>query len=349
MQPLPRQLLPDGTLPAAALQSRTRKGGTRVIPVIDASYDAAMHGDAVVQTPPDTRPIPCEFVSGGERCRGCLYLPAGDPPYPCVVMAHGFGASADGPLGHLGRRLVRSGIAGFAFDYRHFGDSDGHPRLVLNMKRALADWSAAIAYVRGREDIDPDLVGLWGSSMSGGQVLAVAASDHRIAAVVAQVPYANGISLVRAAGPRGLMRMLPAIARDLIRGLMRRPPYLVEGIGTSGHSAMVNVDADLYETLAGQAPGWRNRIAARSLLEIYRFRPIRLAPAIRCPLLVVLTYRDGLAPSNIAMRAAEELPYIELAMFQADHFDLYAGETYERAVRTELRFFTHHFRRAHSE
>jgi dienelactone hydrolase len=302
-----------------------------------------MSMEAAEETLQNVQATACEFDSGGETCRGYFYRPAGDPPFPCVVMAHGFGASPDGPLGEMGRRLARAGISGFAFDFRHFGVSDGQPRLVLNMARALSDWTAATAYARGREEVDPKRVGLWGSSMSGGQVLAVAARDRSIAAAVAQVPYVDGLALARAAGPRRLTRMLPAVARDALRALTRRPPYLVEGLGAHGHSALVNVPPGLYETLADRAPSWRNQIAARSLLQLYTFRPIRLAPAIRCPLLVVLTYKDGVAPSNVAMRTAEQLPYIELAMFQADHFDLYAGDTYERAVRTEIRFFAHHF------
>ncbi len=49
------------------------------------------------------------------------------------------------------------------------------------------------------------------------------------------------------------------------------------------------------------------------------------------------------------MRAARGLPYIELALFHGRHFDLYGGETYERAVRTEVRFFRHHFDKSKAE
>ncbi len=103
---------------------------------------------------------------------------------------------------------------------------------------------------------------------------------------------------------------------------------------------------DLYASLVESIPNWVNKVNASSLLDIYRFRPIREAHQIRCPLLVVLVYRDLIAPEQDAMQAAHKLPYIELAMFKGRHFDLYAGEIYERAVQTEVRFFTHHFERA---
>lgn len=291
----------------------------------------------------DLEVAPCEFESDGLICRGYFYSPRAEPPYPCVVMTHGFGASPDGPLGDIARRLAAAGVSAFAFDFRHFGVSDGRPRQVLDIEGHLSDWGAAIAYVRGRDRVDPSRVGLWGSSLSGGEVLAVAARDHTLAAVVAQVPYADGHSIARAIGLRQHLRMMPAIVRDLIRAATGQPPYLIEGIGSSGRSAMVLVGADDLQELTSRAPSWPNRMAARSLLPLYRFRPIQLASQIRCPLLVVLTYQDGISPSDVAAQAAEALPYVELAMFQAEHFDLYAGDTYERAVRTEVRFFGYHF------
>jgi uncharacterized protein len=164
----------------------------------------------------------CEFDSGGVRCRGWFYRPDSEPPHACVVMAHGFGAAPHGPLGHVARRFADAGIAAFAFDYRHFGASDGEPRAVLNVRRQLEDWAAAIDYVRSRTDVDSSRVGLWGSSLSGGQVIAVAARDHRVAAAVSQVPYCNGWAVARAAGLKRNLRLLPAVALDLVRAAAGR-------------------------------------------------------------------------------------------------------------------------------
>jgi pimeloyl-ACP methyl ester carboxylesterase len=286
----------------------------------------------------------CEFSSSGIRCRGWFFEPECRRSAGCVVMAHGFGASPDGPLGRTARRFATAGIAAFAFDYRHFGASDGHPRELLDIERQLDDWNAAIAYVRTRDDVDPALIGLWGSSLSGGQVLCVAAADRAIAAVVAQVPYTDGYSLARAAGLRHHMKMLPAIVLDSMRAATGRPPFMISGLGAPGDSAAVQTRvSDTYETVLARAPSWSNRVNASSVLQIYRFRPARIARQIRCPLLVVLSHRDHLAPAHVTMRAAQGLPYIELAMFPAQHFELYSGEIFERAVATETSFFLHHF------
>jgi fermentation-respiration switch protein FrsA (DUF1100 family) len=288
-----------------------------------------------------------EFSSGGTRCRGWFFEPLEGPARGCVILAHGFGAAPDGPLGQTARRFAAAGMAALAFDFRHFGISDGEPRQVLNVERQLEDWAAAIAYVRSRGDIDPRLIGLWGSSLSGGQVLAIAARDHGIAAVVSQAPFADGISVARAAGLRHHVRTAPAVIRDLLRTATGRSPYLIDAIGPPGEASAVTARfTDMYYDLVTSAPSWVNKINASYLLDMYRFRPIRLAHEIQCPLLVVLVYHDLIAPSDVTMRVAQSLPYVELALFHGRHFDLYVGEMYERAVRTETQFFIHQFARA---
>ena len=80
------------------------------------------------------------------------------------------------------------------FDYRCLGSSEGEPRQLYDNKAQLEDWRAAIAYARGHDQVDPESIALWGTSTSGGHVVQLAAEDARIAAVVAQVPFADGLA-----------------------------------------------------------------------------------------------------------------------------------------------------------
>src|SRR3546814_5061771 len=64
------------------------------------------------------------------------------------------------------------------FRSRHFGDSEGQPRQLLSIKRQLADWDAAIAFVKGRSDLDPTRIAVWGSSFGGGHAITVARSEE---------------------------------------------------------------------------------------------------------------------------------------------------------------------------
>jgi hypothetical protein len=41
------------------------------------------------------------------------------------------------------QRFAAAGYYALVFDYRHFGDSDGEPRRLLDIKRQLQDWRRA--------------------------------------------------------------------------------------------------------------------------------------------------------------------------------------------------------------
>jgi cephalosporin-C deacetylase-like acetyl esterase len=46
--------------------------------------------------------------------------------------------------------------------------------------------------LQGEPGIDPDRIGVWGSSFAGGNVIVTAALDSRVKAVVGQVPAISG-------------------------------------------------------------------------------------------------------------------------------------------------------------
>ena len=72
----------------------------------------------------------------GVRCAAWLYRPDGEGPHPCVVMAHGFSATRSDSLPPYAEAFAAAGLAVLLFDYRCFGDSDGEPRQLLDVKPA---------------------------------------------------------------------------------------------------------------------------------------------------------------------------------------------------------------------
>ena len=128
------------------------------------------------------------FPSAGVECSAWLYLPEGGPA-PVIVMAHGLGGVRGMRLDAYAERFCAAGYACLVFDYRHFGDSDGQPRQLLDIGRQLDDWAAAIAYARSLKMVDRSRVVLWGTSFGGGHVIVAAARDRNIAAVVSQTAY----------------------------------------------------------------------------------------------------------------------------------------------------------------
>jgi dienelactone hydrolase len=58
-----------------------------------------------------------------------------------------------------------------AYDHRSFGDSEGEPRQELDPWLQVRDYRHAITYAETLKDVDPDRVGIWGTSYAGGHVL----------------------------------------------------------------------------------------------------------------------------------------------------------------------------------
>ena len=113
------------------------------------------------------------FTSRGQLCAGWFYRADVEGRAPVVVMAHGLAAVKEMRLDAYAERFAAAGFHVLVFDYRHFGDSEGSPRQLLDIKKQHQDWTAAVTYARTRPDVDGTRVALWGSSLSGGHVLAL--------------------------------------------------------------------------------------------------------------------------------------------------------------------------------
>jgi uncharacterized protein len=294
-----------------------------------------------------------EFDSGGVRCAGVHLRGEGDAfagpdgRRPCVVLANGFGGTVDSGLEPYVERFAAAGIDALAFDYRHFGASDGEPRQVLSIPRQLEDYAAAIAFARSLDGIDPDRIVAWGSSYAGGHVVPVAVADGRVAAVIAQIPAMDGLAslmgVVRHAAPGQLARLTLAVLRDQAAALRGRPPVMVALVGPPGSVALMTTpDAEHgYRTIAG--PSWRNEVAARIALRGAAYRPGLQADQLPCPILVQIADRDTVAPVKAAQDAAwRATGRAEVRTYPIAHFDIYRGTPFERAVADQLHFLRRH-------
>jgi dienelactone hydrolase len=164
------------------------------------------------------------FVDGGTPLYGKLFFPKGfkaTDRRPAVVVGHGINALSIG-IEKYAARFADRGLVAMAIDYQSYGFSGSgaddlrllepdpsvdasavtEKRLRLVVKRTnlnnaheVDDYRAAISYLQGEPGVDPDRIGIWGSSNAGSVVIAVAEIDTRAKAVVSQV-----------AGPRPVPR-----------------------------------------------------------------------------------------------------------------------------------------------
>lgn len=131
---------------------------------------------------------PVGFESEGARLGGRLYLPAGEPPFPAVAMAHGTSATITMCADRYAEAIAGAGIAALLYDHRNFGISEGEPRQQINPWLQARGYRHALDFLSSRPEINEDRLGVWGDSYTGGLVLLVAATDDRVRVVVAQCP-----------------------------------------------------------------------------------------------------------------------------------------------------------------
>jgi alpha-beta hydrolase superfamily lysophospholipase len=250
-------------------------------------------------------------------------------------MAHGLSGTRRDSLGPFAERFAAAGIAALVFDHRGFGDSGGEPDL-FHPARQLDDWRAAIACARSLPGIDPSRVATFGSSMGGGNALAAAADDRRVAAAVSQVPFLDILRQAHRPSPRVTARALLAAA------LGRHLP----AVGAPDEAAFINTprsEAGWRHVVAiGEDSRWRNRASARWLLG-RPYRPARLAATLHCPWLVCVGEADRVARPGPAIAAARRAPLGELRTYPGvDHFDIYDGPQHEAVVADQVAFLRRH-------
>lgn len=117
------------------------------------------------------------YRSEGLLITGVLNVPAGEGPFPALVLGHGYidPAVYESGQGMTRERavLAEAGYVAFHVDYRNHAGSDDDPLLDATHRFGYAvDLLNAINALRASDlPVDPDRIGLFGRSMGGGATL----------------------------------------------------------------------------------------------------------------------------------------------------------------------------------
>lgn len=156
------------------------------------------------------------YIHGGTRLYGKVFYPAGfttTGSWPAVVVGHGVNAIGLGVEKHAAKFAER-GVVAMVIDYQSYGFSDsGEDELMLmeadtstdatpvvrrqaqvvakrtqlNNVHQVTAFRGAMSFLQGEPGVDPNRIGIWGSSNGGSVVIATSGIDGRAKAVVAQV------------------------------------------------------------------------------------------------------------------------------------------------------------------
>ena len=247
------------------------------------------------------------FFSDGVKLHGYLHRPDSvDGRAPFIVQGPGWMGLADAKLyGPYHQAFTDAGFAVLIFDYRGFGASEGD-RGTLSPSWQLADWRNAVAYMRGRDDVQARRGAIFGSGgTGGGNAVLVAAAEPDMRATISQVPVADGRDwLHRQRAEHEWISFLAAVEAD-------RRSRATTGRGTDVHPRegialdpperkTTTVKSDVDARIPTSVP----LAAAQGILD---YRPIDAAPHVR-GLMVIAVADDAMTPTDHAERLYEAAP-----------------------------------------
>jgi hypothetical protein len=306
------------------------------------------------QVPPSA-PLPADVEkrdvtiwSDGVRMVGDLYLPKGlkpDEKLPAVLFCAGTGGTKKGTPQRLAPRFVQTGFVFLAFDYRGWGESDS--RLMTLEKQPAPDakgeftirarairWQmdfadqamdirAAISFLTGEPNVDPQRIGIMGSSYGGGLVTWTAGNDPRVKCVAAQVAGMGG-----GRGPQA-----------------ERYAY-----GLATKQARAETEPVPFETgkMGGKMARYENMRV--NPVKSIGYNAIEAAEKIRAPMLIIDAENEELMDRHQnGERVAEILkkrgvPVAYHVLKGMTHYDIYRAG-FEEATRLEIEWFTQHLKK----
>jgi uncharacterized protein len=288
---------------------------------------------------------PVTLCSGPVHCAADLYLPGGSGRCaPGVVMGHSVTMVKEALRPHADH-LVRAGFAVLALDFRTIGSSEGEPRCQWFPERQVQDMRAAVSFLRGRREVDPQRIGLWGHSTAAGVAVVAGALDRRIAAVACQNPSMldGWTALQTSLGRAGFRR---------IRALLEHDFDQRYETGEGASIPALPTDEPKLAGYVAQAeklfPTFTNRMTVESLDHVLLWAPVhflaRLAPT---PLLMVSGVDDDVHAVDQVLGAYQcALEPKRLELLAVDEFGLSIEPGLSTAMGLAAGFFDQHLRHA---
>lgn len=285
------------------------------------------------------------YYSDGVGCYAKVFYPKGFDPAgktPAIVVGQGWtGTTAS--IKKFGARFAARGFVAMAIDYRGWGGSDGFATMLdsgsnddsvrfeertmrVRIKRTrllpwkqVEDYRNAISYIQGEPGVDPDRIGIWGSSYAGGHVLTVASIDSRVKAAVSQVTGLNGYGKSEGPVPMSQYAIKDAIKR----------------------------------AREGQGGEWRTGFSDPRMVDIetqqasQEYRPYHYVKHIpdTVAVLFLLAENDELINNDQAGKAAYEIlkgPKKLVVYPDIGHFDIYIEDHFEKGSAEAADWFAKH-------
>ena len=269
-----------------------------------------------------------ENQSANVHIAGSLTLPKGKGPFPAVLLIAGSGALDRDETVHfhkpflvLADHLTRHGIAVLRVDKRGVGKTTGEKPVGNYTETTILDLAddalAGIEYLKSRQEIDPERIGLLGHSEGGavGPIAATQSSDVAFLVMMAARGQNNGDIIIfqkTLAAKKGgadedtlaLMRswyerIYAVLAEDTDRATAEKKIRALHATLTADEKNKLDWrDDDLDQEIAGQLrPHWRYDL---------RHDPCAVLRNVQCPVLALGAELDMRVPAKENLAGIEQ-------------------------------------------
>lgn len=282
------------------------------------------------------------FYSEGVRLVGDVYYPDDLAPGETragIVLCHGYTGVKDLYLPDNARVLNQAGYVAMTFDYKGWGESAG-PRSRLAPWSRVADVQAALTFLGTLSEVDPERLGIYGTSYGGATVVWVAAIDRRVKCVVSVVGIGNGARWMRSVRrPDEWHDLLERSRRDRVKRVLDGESEFVprEEILLPDRQS-----AELAAAARRDNPFAVGQIPLEYVDETLQFNPEwvvdKIAPR---PILFVTTDDDRLVPPEesfeLYARAGEPKKLVVLEGY--GHYEVYAEPAFGEVMAATTAWF----------
>jgi dienelactone hydrolase len=287
------------------------------------------------------------YYSDGVACYAKIFYPKGfdaAKKTAAVVLGQGW-AGSHVSIEKYAAAFAKHGLVAMAIDYRGWGNSEGKARVIspvnlgggmekdenrhtivknatvwikrteLNAKDQQEDYRNAISFIQGEPGVDPDKIGVWGSSYAGGNSLAVAGQDARVKVIAVQIPGIGG-------NPDG--RQPTKYSAPMLADAIKRARTGQGDEMWTGYSRSLLIDSSMIEANAeNNTLQWAKNIGER-------------------PFMVIVAQYDELINNETAGKAAIDLakgPKEYIVVPDITHFEMYSGKPFEISSEAAARWF----------
>ena len=282
------------------------------------------------------------FYSEGCKLSGDLYLPEGLRPEDRragIVLCHGYTGVKDLYLPDNARVLNEAGYVVLTFDYKGWGASEG-PRSRLAPYGRVADVQAALTFLGLQPQVDPDRLGIYGTSYGGATVVWVGAVDPRVKCIVSVVGVGHGRRWMRSV-------LRPDEWHDLLdRAKADREKRVLDGQSAMADRSQILLPDRQSAELAAAArranPAAVNELPLEFIDDTLAFHPEwvvdKIAPR---PILFITADDDRLVPpeESEALFAKAGEPKKLVALHGFGHYEVYVEPAFGQVMTETTAWF----------